>query len=404
MCKLISISLLLCFPLLKISGQVVFEKGYFVNENGIRTECFIKNNGWDSNPSNFQYKIQKNSEKKIANISAIKEFGIYKTVKFIRANVEMDNSLTILSQMSEDEAPYFEERLVFLRVLQDGTANLYSYSDTNLVKYFFSTSEISITQLIYKPYLTYKNDVKVVAYNRVYKTQLGELFSGSCVNLESITEVDYTEEHLMEIFSVYNSCNENSYSYTQRFSKQDFNLSVRAGINFNNLTLRESLTFSERETKLSGKASFRFGVELEYVFPFGKNKYSAFFEPSYQTYQNNESVEGFSYEVDYRALDFPIGIRYSGYLSEDCNIFFNIGYLVGFDLGSNFETRQNVNFEIPKREIAIGNRNSAIFGIGFEYYRHSMEFRYYLKSNILDDEDWDSDFQTFGFIYGFRVF
>jgi len=45
-----------------IFAQVNFEKGHFITENGQKTECFIKNEGWESNPSKFDYKLTLDSD------------------------------------------------------------------------------------------------------------------------------------------------------------------------------------------------------------------------------------------------------------------------------------------------------------------------------------------------------
>jgi hypothetical protein len=39
-------------------AQITFEKGYFINNSGDRTECFIKNIDWRDNPTKFEYKMQ----------------------------------------------------------------------------------------------------------------------------------------------------------------------------------------------------------------------------------------------------------------------------------------------------------------------------------------------------------
>ena len=37
-------------------SQITFEKGYFISNDGIKTECFIKNLDWRNNPTEFEYK------------------------------------------------------------------------------------------------------------------------------------------------------------------------------------------------------------------------------------------------------------------------------------------------------------------------------------------------------------
>ncbi len=392
------------FTQLNGHSQIKFEEGYFIDSNNIRTECLIKNLGWDNNPIDFQFKLSMGSEIKNLDISETKEFAIYGKVKFIRATVEIDQSSMILDRISSQESPLFEKDQVFLRVLQEGDANLYYYSSTNLIQYFYSKDTLKYEPLIFKPYIKYINDKKVVAYNTTYQSQLTKIFNNVCVGSDEISKVEYDKNGLSRIFKKYNSCNSNSNSYSENLVADNFNLTVRAGMNISSLSVSERLTFSEREASLSSKGSFRFGVEFEYVFTSGQNKYSAFIEPTFQNYKNEEIVNGFYYNVDYTTIDLPIGIRYSTFLNDDFNIFFNLAYIIGFDLDSKFETRQEVNFEIPKRKILLGNRTNPAVGLGLEYEQHSLELRYQFSSNILQNSGWDSKFKTIGFIYGYRVF
>ena len=72
-------ALLLIILAFGINGysQIIFEKGYLINNSNEKIECLIKNNDWKNNPETFEYKLSENSEPAIADVKSAKEFGIY---------------------------------------------------------------------------------------------------------------------------------------------------------------------------------------------------------------------------------------------------------------------------------------------------------------------------------------
>jgi len=39
-------------------SQINFEKGYFIDNLGAKTDCYIKNIDWNLNPDTFDYKLE----------------------------------------------------------------------------------------------------------------------------------------------------------------------------------------------------------------------------------------------------------------------------------------------------------------------------------------------------------
>ena len=58
-------------------SQINFEKGYIIDKNNNKSECLIKNKDWLGNPTEFEYKLNQNSEIIIGNLNSIKDFLIY---------------------------------------------------------------------------------------------------------------------------------------------------------------------------------------------------------------------------------------------------------------------------------------------------------------------------------------
>ena len=117
-------------------SQIVFEKGYFINNSNEKMECFIKNIDWRNNPTEFTYKTSEVSTQKNIGIESVKEFGLYNFSKYVRKTVEIDKSLESLDRLAHEKNPVFIEQELFLKVLVEGQANLYVYQEGDLKNSF----------------------------------------------------------------------------------------------------------------------------------------------------------------------------------------------------------------------------------------------------------------------------
>ncbi|WP_273567563.1 hypothetical protein [Maribacter halichondriae] len=110
-------------------SQISFEKGYFIDNLDEKTECLIRNVGWKNNPTEFEYKLSENGETSKKIMHYVREVGVYNKAKYGRYNVEIDRSSKILSNLSSDRNPNFEEEQLLLKVLVEGSASLFMYED-----------------------------------------------------------------------------------------------------------------------------------------------------------------------------------------------------------------------------------------------------------------------------------
>src|SRR5690606_2810585 len=117
-----------------------------------KIECLIKNIAWSRNPKGFQYKLTADGEISNATLETVKEFRVAGAAKYVRANVKIDRSPKSLSNLSPDRNPIFKEELLFLKVVVEGKATLYSYEDATLSRFFYKIPDNEISQLAYKMY------------------------------------------------------------------------------------------------------------------------------------------------------------------------------------------------------------------------------------------------------------
>jgi hypothetical protein len=122
-------------------AQTKFQKGYFIDNNNVRTECLIKNDDWLNNPSKFSYKVSETAPIQSAEMPVVKEFGIYNNSKFVRADVNIDLTTNDYSNnLGNDKNPEWHQQQLFLKVLIEGKASLYYYKGQNVERFFYSVN------------------------------------------------------------------------------------------------------------------------------------------------------------------------------------------------------------------------------------------------------------------------
>jgi len=392
--------LILFFAFLSLNSyeQIASEKGYFINNNYEKTECLIKNEDWKNNPSDFNFMISDTSEVQSASIQSVKEFGIYNLFKYIRVAVKMDRSGEDLSNLSEDRNPEFHDEVHFLKVLVEGQASLFQYEEKNLIRFFYCTNNSEITQLVYK---LYSPDERKILYNNHFRQQLLTDLKCHSISMDEFGAINYYENELLRIFIKYNECQNVSYiNYKEKRKSDLFNLNIRPGMNISNFSMENELSDAE-DTDFGTRFTVRAGLELEYIFPFNRNKWSIMIEPVFQYYKCLNEAEGINIqdvEVDYKSFEFPLGIRYYFYLNDNSIFLINAGYALDFCFNSTIRYELGWEYEIS----SIG---SLLVGAGYKFNRFSIEMRYLSGRNLLTGYSlWDSDYRTFSMILGYSVF
>jgi len=377
-------------------GQIKYEKGYFIDNDNRKTECLIKNEDWKDNPVEFKYMLENSGILEKGNIVSVKEFCIYGFSKFIRANVKIDRSSNDIDKLEYGAAPFWSQEQLFLKALVEGKASLYSYDDDTLNRFFYSVADTSINQLIYKKYLV---DNMNVAKNNTFQQQLLVDVRCANTNISSLENIMYTRKDLEEYFLSYSKCSGDSIMlvYNNKVKRDLFNLIITAGFNVSTMSLSNALN-NTGDVDFNTNISFRLGVESELILPFYMNKWGIIIEPTFQYYisekiHNNEKVT-----VQYRAIEFPIGVRYYFFFNEDIKGFLNGFYISNFSLNFNSKIIYN-----HLTTLDISPRTSFAFGGGLVYKRISAEIRYYPNRELSDYVNWSIKHNMVSLIFGYNL-
>lgn len=396
-------------------GQINFEKGYFIDNDGKRTDCLIKNQDWKNNPSNFFYKIEGNDTLNKESINSVKEFSIDGVSKFVRADVKIDRSGDLASEINYNKEPVWTNEQLFLQVLVEGKATLYSYKENSMTRFFYSVDNSSIQQLIYKKYLIdYKNNgvtLNSIKYNFGYRQQLFNYLKCTNQDGSSLKSLEYKQKQLEKFFKIYNGCSgSTSIVFEPKRKGGGIHLRVTPGLNYSSLSIKNNYitsTTPNGETYDFGKKlNYRIGIEAEITLPFNRNKWAVLFEPTYQFFNSKKKVPGFfvnsteTITIKSSSIDFPIGLRHSFFLSENSKIFVNAHVI------QNFAVTPNSFLQVKQSKVLpISFRVSFAFGGGISYKRYSTELRYYTNRGILNGQAmWSSEYTRIAIILGYKLF
>ena len=367
-------------------GQIVFEKGYFIDNSDNKTECFIKNYEWKKSPVKIEYQLTLSSGPEIASITNIKEFSV-SSYKYRRFTVQIDQSDDALSTLSENKEPIFIDETVFLKTIIEGAANLFEGGKHN--RYFYNVDKLLVKQLVHKEYLIENR----VATNNSYKFQLWEGLKCSCITIKDIENISYNKVDLIKIFEKYNTCLDSNFiNYEENKKRVAFNLIVKPGLKVSSLSI-ENLNDNFHSIDYGISASFSFGLEAQLVLPFNKNKWAVFFEPTYQSYKAEDPRERFTNTADYKSIELPVGIKYNMFLGSKSKVFISMSVVI-----------VDIPFNSTIGNLEINSTNNLNLGFGYSYKnKFSAELRYGSKRNLLSNYvSFSTNYQSISFVLGYN--
>jgi hypothetical protein len=393
------ITLLFLVTTILVYGQVQFEQGYIINNNGDKISCYIKNLESLRTPSRIQYKLNlSDSETLTGNLGSIKEFGIPGKFKYQRQTVELD---TEGYRVTTQRNPVFETKTVFTKVLIEGPASLYSHFDGETSSFFYTLEDKGIhtpKTLIYKDFITNENKIRK---NESFKQEL--MNNLICENLtqNDFINVKYFESSLLPLFVKYNSCIGGNFEVFKEKRKGIFNLKVAPRVAFNSLFT--GLSNDNRiDAHFDDQTQFNFGIEFEYIMPFNKNKWSVFIEPTYQYFKEEDKpidYNNVTVSINYSSIEVPIGIRYFIFLNNSSKVFINVAFIPDLVLKNEFE--YTLISDGNRKLISIPN-----FAFGFGYNlnnRFDIEFRQHTNRNFFTGGKYYAEYKSSSIILRYNV-
>lgn len=394
------------------NAQISFEKGYFISNDGNRTECFIKNLDWKNTPTDFKYKLQLNdSESKVETISTVQEFGIDNESTYKRFKIEIDRTSNEVGNLTTNENPTWKEETLFLKILVEGDAVLYEYTGDEIRRFFYQTQNSKLQQLTYLRYLAEtRNEVNGnINQNNTYQKQLYDDVRCGNITVKDIKKLTYKKSELTNYFIGYNNCkNPSSIKAKPTTKKGELLLRITPSINFTSLTIPDRNDYNVN-VDANNKTIFKIGFEGEYILPYNKNKWSLFIDPTYQKYENqttysvkslflSQNDQTHTAKINYSAIEIPIGVRHYMFINKTSKLFLNVAYV--------FEVNGKATISYDQTEY-YSSQTSQNFAFGFGYtYKNaiSLEMRMNTTKNLLGELPYSkANYKSFGFILGYKI-
>lgn len=396
-------SLIFIFLSIIISGQIRFEKGYTISDDGQRKDVYIKNMDWSNNPETYIYKITEDGEQKTGQLANTKEFAVPNYFKFIKHTGKIDISSNNINELSDNKNPILTEKMVFLNVVSEGKLNLYLYKSTYVEQFFYSLDNGEIVPLEYKKYNP-DGDVYKIAENTKYINQLKELFAQNTPETFKSSKIKYEKKYLAKVFDEYNGKKTES-----KNNRIDFNLSVRPGISQANFNLDSPQSSNYPKVDFSSKSIFRLGIEAELALPFNKNKWAIVMEPFYYKYKNEAiSQDGnYRFQTEFDMLDFEIALRHYMFISKTSKLFLNAGFVANLYTSKDaFITYTGLKAGYLSGGLGFEKNSSYFnFGLGYNYKNKlSAEVKLSTGKSLYDTSYWRADLTRVSFILGYNIF
>lgn len=383
-------------------GQVRFDPGYFINNDGEKVTCLIKNLGWIDTPNSFTYLIDYQGDTFKKEINEIQEFGIGTDVVFKRFTVSIDRSSMESEILSNEASPQFRNETLLLRQLVSGGVNLYVYKKRDFERYFYQDESNLITQLIYKKY----QSANGVSTNSEYQNQLATNLNCEKLTSSQLEEIEYNQNDLVSYFIKQNKCQKNSYFSPYEVpddeSKIQFNL--RAGVTNNSLNV-DYAPGRIFDADFGSALKSRIGIEVEFTIPFESKQWVIALEPSLESFEESRMLE-FSTQtnlneadVSYNAFNLSAIVRRYFRFSNKSRFFVNIGLMGGVPFNNSFLEIENT-LEVDIRPAFRFN-----LGAGYSFNeRIFLEVRQNSSIDFVDTPAYDARYKSAMITLGYRVF
>jgi len=379
------------------SAQIVFEEGYYINEQGVRMEELIKNMDWKDSPTSFDFKHLETAVEQKLHIEDVLEFGILNVSRYLRTTLDVNQISNVTNKLGFEKNPQYEEETIFLKTLVDGKLGLYELSRDNEIKYFIKRKDSSAEELIY---IIYQNKENSVLQNKRYRQQLWLALQSDVIDQSMVKKIAYKKKPLVNLITKYNqAAKEDYYVFENKQQREKFNLNLRLGIRQTSLNLINSQS-AIRNTDFGSQLNWSIGLEAEYILPFNRNKWSFIVEPTFQKFTGEmENVLLRTMSIDYTSIETPIGIRHYFFLNNSTSIFLNGSGIVDFVINGTIDSELGSVLEIsPAVNYALG--------VGVKVLnKFSFEVRYFSNRDLLLDKGfWTTEYKNISLNLGYTLF
>ncbi|WP_372772941.1 hypothetical protein [Mangrovibacterium sp.] len=370
-----------CVPF--VNAQSSFEQGYYIDNAGSKTTCWIRNVGTAESAGKYEYRVDPDGDIAPFSLAKVAEFGIENKLKCIRALIAVDiTPERIKREEQASQEPEWDMGHAFLKVLVDGdAAKLYSYFTEGEELFYFQTDSSKILLLRHKVYSLEITPgiVEKKLVDNTYRDQLVNYLP--CPERLDPQSLSYSRKALMAYFQVYNECQQASYSHPEYAQHKRGRFSIKLGASFNRMEMSVSEQTAGMSIYFSDEYSPGFSAEAEYILAFNNYKWGLFSELNYYSYfsgysENSVNDNHDGYVVDYKTIEFPFGVNYYMHLNKNNHLYVRLAFAPHVVL-----SKSSILLNADEGH-GFSNVSRSFVGVGYNYKRLSCEARFYSRQDL----------------------
>lgn len=408
--KQTSLSLLFLFIALAGFSNSRLFPGYYINLKGDSVRCNIEFNDWNLNPTTIRVEV--NNKKMEFTSNDIRGFGIDGYDDYLSAGVQFHTAPISGKDVPAQFSDIISTKTFFLKILNRGYYSLYDFVSTERVYLFMQLKDSSISELVYRT----RSSNDSLFGDPQYKNVILSLFVQEGLGDKYFNRVSNTAYSASDIQSLFNILNEShgGYSYHKK-SNQEFQIQLFAGGIRNSFPTPVTGNYGVVH-HFDPSNSVTGGINLLYSIPGKFNSFKVGLSVGYNSYNcklTEHSTSSFYESAAYNGTStFNDTLTtknsliqtnfYLMYLINPLNsvkCYLKAGISYNFSLNTDNSVNENytgtsetVRNGNPPVESNIQNGGylillkkgylAPLFGIGMIYGRSTLEFSYYLPSDL----------------------
>ncbi len=309
-CKRIIILAIMILLNLCASAQEYYLDGSVIDLENYEIHGKIDYRNWKYNPFNIKF-IPDGSDLTLTyDPLTLKSFKI-KNEKYISATVTVERTPDTYKELSGIKGRIIDTLHVFLKVLVEGDACLYSFNDkiSGLHFYFRTNGNGVFNELEYFNAIKEIEGRREVVWEDEYKRQLNRLMSDCSLLKPLIPLADYKWKDLAELVIQYNDCIDAEVNYIAEFPSVKLEFNISAGLSAQYIDFFGSVSADLAAASFPVSMSPYAAIGLDAILPFARETFSVYNELGWHNYNTSASVLWYENEDEYENVDIDLGAK-----------------------------------------------------------------------------------------------
>jgi hypothetical protein len=373
---------------ISLYAQKNYVPGYVVTFSGDTIHGYIDYRNWAKNPRTIKFKNSTQGVGEELGTNQVSRFfvnGEYYQRAVVRINERNFNMDDLNSQVE----PKFWNDTTFLLAIIEGDKSLYHVKLADREDYFFYVEKDTFLTYDFSKYIRMVNGKRYLGKSTLYVTQMIDYLK-DCPTIQGrIGKTTYTLSALRKTYDEYFKCTNTRPSYEIKQEKSS-EFGILAGVSLTYLRYKSSAHPYLASLDFPGSLNFSAGFFADFIIPRNFQRWSAYNELNWTSYQTTAEYTDFKNENNYTVSNTSIGNNYIMFMSmirycypiHNISVFVNGGLSFGFAFTYTDQVTSTQYFYDQVRvsnDTGYNNRNfefGCAAGLGVKYWHFTFETRY----------------------------